>query len=78
MTITITNRKGKQSIRATGKDAQALFDAMCRSVEVQATTKPPADASNHVPNRPKEKIQGSGAVQAEEASMTASSQTQQI
>lgn len=69
MTIIITNRKGKQSIRATGKDAQALFDAMCRSVEVDATTKPPANASNPVPNRPKEDGQGSGAALPDSASV---------
>lgn len=62
MTITITNRKGKQTIRATGKDAQALFDAMCRTVEAKPASKSPANALNSVPSRPKEKIQGSGAV----------------
>ncbi|MDP3652431.1 MAG: hypothetical protein Q8R67_12185 [Rhodoferax sp.] len=71
MAITITNRKGKQSIRATGKDAQVLFDAMCRTVEVQATTKPLANASNPVPNRPKEESQGDGAARPDSASVTA-------
>lgn len=39
MTITITKRKGNQTIRATGKDAQALFDAMCQSVTKPAIKK---------------------------------------
>lgn len=76
MTITITNRKGKQTIRATGKDAQALFDAMCRTVEAKPVSKSPANAINSVPNRPKEKIKGSGAVRAVKRSMTAGGETQ--
>lgn len=69
MTITITNRKGKQTIRATGKDAQALFDAMCRTVEEKPASKSTANALNGVPNRPKKKIQGSGAVCAVKGSV---------
>jgi hypothetical protein len=63
MTITITNRKGKQSIRATGKDAQALFDAMCRSVDASVAPESPKNGQNPVPNRPKVEIQGIGADQ---------------
>jgi len=59
MTITITNRKGKQSIRATGKDAQALFDAMCQSVEAQSAAKSSQKGRNPAPNHPKDEIQGS-------------------
>lgn len=62
MTITITNRKGKQTIRATGKDAQALFDAMCRTVEAKPVSKSATNALNGVPTRPNGKLQGSGAV----------------
>ena len=69
MTITITNRKGKQTIRATGKDAQALFDAMCRTLEGKTASKSPANAPKPVPNRPKEKIQGSGAVHVDKGSV---------
>lgn len=61
MSITITNRKGRQSIRATGKDAQVLFDAMCRSVGEPVAPKPIQSASNPVPNHPKDKSQGLGA-----------------
>lgn len=63
MTITITNRKGKQQIRATGKDAQVLFDAMCQSVAKPATPQAPQNGRNAVPNHPKEEIQGNGADQ---------------
>jgi hypothetical protein len=63
MTITFINRKGKQSIRATGKDAQALFDAMCRSVEAPVTPESSQNGQNPVPNHPKDQIQGNGADQ---------------
>ena len=60
MSITITNRKGNQSIRATGKDAQALFDAMCQSVEKYTALKASTEGQNAAPDRPKDEIQGSG------------------
>jgi|GEM_PF-3388923 len=63
MSIIITNRKGKQSIRATGKDAQVLFNAMCRSVEAQVAPKPSQNGPNPVPNHPKEEILTDGADQ---------------
>ena len=58
MAIFITNRKGHQSIRATGKDAQALFAAMCKSVEKQDAGKTSANALDAAPNTPKDKGQG--------------------
>ncbi|MGQ0711640.1 MAG: hypothetical protein ACT4NV_18050 [Rhodoferax sp.] len=67
MTITITSRKGKQTIRATGKDAQALFDAMCRTVGAKSTAKTPANAPKPLPNRPREEIQGDGAAHTAKA-----------
>lgn len=63
MTIIITNRKGKQSIRATGKDAQVLFNAMCRSVEAQVAPESSQNGQNPVPNHPKEEILTDGADQ---------------
>ena len=61
MSITITNRKGNQTIRATGKDAQALFDAMCQSAEKSAALKSPLEGQNPVPNHPKDEIRADGA-----------------
>jgi hypothetical protein len=63
MVIKITNRQRGISIRATGKDAQALFDAMVANAEANVARKQAANASNPVPNRPKEKIEGDGAAQ---------------
>ena len=75
MSITITNRKGNQTIRATGKDAQILFDAMCRSVEASVTPKPSPKGHNPVPNRPKDEIRGIGADQGLSGLQAAGSST---
>ena len=61
MGISISNRKRGISIRVTGKDAQALFEAMVRELGADVARKQAANASNPVPNRPKEKIDTDGA-----------------
>lgn len=61
MSITITNRKGNQTIRATGKDAQALFDVMRRTAEGLPTEKHPQTHQNPSQNVPADSAGTSGA-----------------
>lgn len=71
MAITFTNRKGSRQIRATGKDAQALFDAMCRSVDASTPSESSQNGQKPFPNHPQEKIQGNGATRGASGSQAA-------
>jgi len=65
MSITFT----KRGIRATGKDAQALFDAMFAASErTQQKSNVPASASNQSQRVPEQEVGASGSEAAENGS----------